>query len=479
MFFNCRFRVPSCTEIPIAHDHSKVSDISLKSHRTSTESSSQTMTAAQENYSLRWNNHQSHMLQSFDALHKQNSLVDVTLVCSDRSLRAHKVVLSACSPFFERVFNDTPCKHPVIVLKDFRGWLVQAIVDFMYRGEIAVPQEKLNQLIQAGESLQVRGLIGAVPYTIPLPESEVESARETCISPMPRRKQARPRRRSGELAETPQDLSNGTIITKCEQDDPPTDSDNDDVELHEIAKRVRQNGAGDDAKSHNDDNNNGLDDDEEAPESEEKENQPGDHSTDIPENLCMKKPSEGAQPSESQIGDKNNNNDGKKRAAAAQNDFHERFILSLKDLRHLRHRQGPPSHPFSDILSHLPISPPPSFHIGGHQETKDGSHMKIDSDHSDDDGPSFPEQMDLAQHRNHLNSNLEKLSREHQKHQQQMMNHQNAGMQPYPPQFHQGDGQMRAPGHHGHHPSSPLSFPSMPSVSALTLTPPHSKLIKT
>lgn len=71
----------------------------------------------QENYSLRWNNHQSHILQSFDALLQQKSLVDVTLVCSDRSIRAHKVVLSACSPFFERVFNDTPCKHPVIVLK--------------------------------------------------------------------------------------------------------------------------------------------------------------------------------------------------------------------------------------------------------------------------------------------------------------------------------------------------------------------------
>lgn len=439
------------------------------------------MTAAQENYSLRWNNHQSHILHSFEALLQQNSLVDVTLVCSDRSLRAHKVVLSACSPFFERVFNDTPCKHPVIVLKDFRGWLVQAIVDFMYRGEIAVPQERLNQVIQAGESLQVRGLIGAVPYTVPV-DSEVETARETCSSPMPRRKQARPRRRSGELTDLPQDLSNGTVITKCEQDDPPTDSDDEDTELHEIAKRVRQNGASDEAaKSHNnDDNNNGLDDDDDAPESDEKENQPGDQSTDVPENLCMKKPSEGPQPPESVVGDKNNNNDGnsgKKRPSASQNDFHERFILSLKDLRHLRHRQGPPSHPFSDILSHLPISPPPSFHIGGHQETKEGQHMKIDSDHSDDDAPNFPEQMDLAQHRNHLNSNLEKLSREHQKHQQQMMqNHQNSGM-PFPPQFHQGnDGQMRAPGHHSHHPSSPLSFPSMPSVSALTLTPPHSKL---
>lgn len=173
--------------------------------------------------------------------------MDVTLVCADRSLRAHKVVLSACSPFFERVFRDTPCKHPVIVLKDFKGWLVQAIVDFMYRGEISVPQERLSQLISAGESLQIRGLIGAVPYAVPLTATDSAADRsENCTSPMPRRKQARPRRRSGDLTADiqPQDLSNGNVIPKCENDGEIIDTDEDeDEELHEIAKRVRQNGS--------------------------------------------------------------------------------------------------------------------------------------------------------------------------------------------------------------------------------------------
>ncbi|XP_052873356.1 protein jim lovell [Anopheles cruzii] len=209
----------------------------------------------QEHYSLRWNNHQSHILRAFDTLLQTKTLVDVTLVCAETSIRAHKVVLSACSPFFQRVFSETPCKHPVIVLKDFRGWVVQAIVDFMYRGEISVPQERLSVLIQAGESLQVRGLVDhpapAAPNT-PTPAHSPEdfslldasppltspagpqtpasgpgatsklllppqvfadpslslptpSAADLCTSPMPRRKQARPRRRSGECA--PQDLS--------------------------------------------------------------------------------------------------------------------------------------------------------------------------------------------------------------------------------------------------------------------------------
>lgn len=61
------------------------------------------------------------------------------------------------SPFFQRIFSENPCKHPVIVLKDLSGWEVQAIIDFMYRGEISVGQEQLQSLIKAAESLQVRG----------------------------------------------------------------------------------------------------------------------------------------------------------------------------------------------------------------------------------------------------------------------------------------------------------------------------------
>jgi BTB/POZ domain len=416
------------------------------------------MTASQENYSLRWNNHQSHILKSFDALKNSESLVDVTLVCSDRSLRAHKVVLSACSPFFEKVFNDTPCKHPVIVLKDFRGWIVQAIVNFMYRGEISVTQGKLDQLIKAGESLQIRGLVGAVPFTVPI-ETDISAVREGCTSPMPRRKQARPRRRSEEL-ELPQDLSNGTAVTK---ENPHSESEDEGCEKDEfsVSKRFkREIGLRDEVKSC--DEIKRFDDD--VIEGEEKENHPRDHLADTPENLSMKRAIDSS--TENLAGDRNNNNnsDEKKRSADQQNDFHERFILSLKDLKHLRQRQGPSTHPFSDILSQLPITPPHSFHMN-HLESKEAHNMKGDSDQSDGESAPFAEQLDLM-HRNNLNSNIEKMSRERQRHQP------NSGM-PFPPHFHPGnDGQMRPSVHHGHS-SSPLSFPSM--SSGLTLTPPHSK----
>jgi hypothetical protein len=419
-----------------------------------------TTSAREENYSLRWNNHQSHILESFDALLQQNSLVDVTLVCADRSLRAHKVVLSACSPFFERVFNDTPCKHPTIVLKDYRGWLVQAIVDFMYRGEIAVPQDRLNQLIQAAESLQIRGLVTAVP-------TAVESGDRD--SPMPRRKQARPRRRSGELADLqPQDLSNGAAAAaamKCE--DTEDEEDDDEPELHALAKRARQNGSNDcngldddhhinDHDDDDDDDDGEIDDDDDDDLGEEKENQPGD--VELPQDLCTKRSDE------PDASDKNNNNNNNSGSGAKQqqrpqqqqqppgpHDFHERFILSLKDLRHLnRYRQGPPGHPFNDLLSHLPLSPPPSsFPMPPIEGSAKDAPMKVESEHSDE--PDI-EQQQQQPHPHHLPPH-------------KLPNHM--GMPPFPPP---------PPFQHGPHPPhSPLPFPPMPSVSALTLTPPHSE----
>ena len=79
-------------------------------------------------------------------------------MCEDSAVRAHKVVLSACSPYFQKIFVDNPGKHPIVVLKDVRCWEMQCILDFMYKGETQVLEPQLTTLIKAAESLKVRGL---------------------------------------------------------------------------------------------------------------------------------------------------------------------------------------------------------------------------------------------------------------------------------------------------------------------------------
>lgn len=60
-----------------------------------------TTEAKNQNYNLKWTNHTSNIVQMItEHLHKE-SLVDVTLSCEGQFIKAHKIVLSACSPYFQ------------------------------------------------------------------------------------------------------------------------------------------------------------------------------------------------------------------------------------------------------------------------------------------------------------------------------------------------------------------------------------------
>lgn len=98
------------------------------------------MKMGSQQFCLRWNNHQTNMLSVFDKLLSKEAFVDVTIACEGSSIKAHKMVLSACSPFFEDLFCDNPCKHPIVILRDMRHSDLKAIIQFMYKGEINVSQ---------------------------------------------------------------------------------------------------------------------------------------------------------------------------------------------------------------------------------------------------------------------------------------------------------------------------------------------------
>ncbi len=110
-------------------------------------------------FCLRWNNYQTNLTNVFDQLLQNESFVDVTLACADgHSVKAHKMVLSACSPYFQSLFYDNPCKHPIVIMKDIKWNELKAAVEFMYRGEINICQEQIGPLLKVAESLKIRGL---------------------------------------------------------------------------------------------------------------------------------------------------------------------------------------------------------------------------------------------------------------------------------------------------------------------------------
>ncbi|XP_073977456.1 uncharacterized protein isoform X10 [Rhodnius prolixus] len=109
---------------------------------------------------LRWNSYYSNMQATFPTLLNNEQFVDVTLACEGRSIKCHKVMLSACSSYFEELLSQNPCQHPIVFMRDLKFWEVQALVEFMYSGEVNVAQEKLPSLLAAAEALQIKGLTG-------------------------------------------------------------------------------------------------------------------------------------------------------------------------------------------------------------------------------------------------------------------------------------------------------------------------------
>ena len=92
------------------------------------------------------------------SLLQAESLVDVTLAAGGRHLQAHKVVLSACSEYFQSVFAANPCQHPVVILKDVAFDDLETVVKFMYHGIVNVSSDKLPAVINTADALQIKGL---------------------------------------------------------------------------------------------------------------------------------------------------------------------------------------------------------------------------------------------------------------------------------------------------------------------------------
>merc|ERR1712012_810634 len=92
-------------------------------------------------------------------LQLHSSLVDVSLTCSTgQTVRCHKVLLAAASPYFQRLFSESGTKHPVVILPQVGLSELQDVVEYIYRGEISLNQSRLASFLSVSRSLQLNGL---------------------------------------------------------------------------------------------------------------------------------------------------------------------------------------------------------------------------------------------------------------------------------------------------------------------------------
>ena len=78
---------------------------------------------------------------SIAKLCKENGLfTDVTILCDDGKLLAHKIVLAAVSPFLCHVLDEETSStgQTTIVMPEVRREIVQQLLDFLYTGIMKV-----------------------------------------------------------------------------------------------------------------------------------------------------------------------------------------------------------------------------------------------------------------------------------------------------------------------------------------------------
>ncbi len=103
-------------------------------------------------YSLRWNNHPANLVSVFSGLYTSETLVDVTLAAEGKHIQAHKMLLSACSDYFQSLFSINPCQHPIVILKDVHFEDLETVVQFMYNGVVNVSSDKLTGVLKVSAS---------------------------------------------------------------------------------------------------------------------------------------------------------------------------------------------------------------------------------------------------------------------------------------------------------------------------------------
>ena len=114
-----------------------------------------------EKLCLQWNNFQENIKNAFGNFREDNDFADVTLASEDgQQVEAHKVILAASSPTFQKLLGRNKHPHPLIYLRGIKAQDLMAILDFLYRGKANVFQDNVDSFLAVAEDLQIKGLMG-------------------------------------------------------------------------------------------------------------------------------------------------------------------------------------------------------------------------------------------------------------------------------------------------------------------------------
>ncbi|CAC5372668.1 KLHL20 [Mytilus coruscus] len=101
--------------------------------------------------------HPRHTLESINVLRKHRELCDVVLIVGQRKIFAHRVILSACSPYFHAMFTGelAESRQTEVTIRDIDEAAMELLIDFCYTSNITVEESNVQTLLPAACLLQL------------------------------------------------------------------------------------------------------------------------------------------------------------------------------------------------------------------------------------------------------------------------------------------------------------------------------------
>jgi len=137
------------------------------------------MTNSDKDLILTWANYNQKLSQAFRRYLDNQLFCNVSLSAEGRTVKCHQEILSACSTWFESILSSVESyQHPIILLKDVSFIELEYIVNFMYSGEVVVPQEEIQSFLKTAELLEIKGLLDR--------QEEKKATKRASSSPRPK-----------------------------------------------------------------------------------------------------------------------------------------------------------------------------------------------------------------------------------------------------------------------------------------------------
>ena len=137
-----------------------------------------------DTYNLDYSLFKENLIRGYRDVKNLESLTDVTLVCDDGEVGAHKLVLFTGSEFFKSFLPRVKHHNPYIYLRGIKMKHLEMALNFMYLGTVQVPQDDIGAILDVANDLKISGLTEeetpkAMQKKDQLKKKEIEETRNT------------------------------------------------------------------------------------------------------------------------------------------------------------------------------------------------------------------------------------------------------------------------------------------------------------